>query len=212
VSAALRVDGLLALASLDAANGRLESATRHWREAAALDPHASLLHGAMTMAAPRIAFPDEALRSVRAQLLTSDAELASSGLSRGETRSVRRYLASLLSLRLGDTTALADAQRTLAQAPASDRLAGPLGAALTGHLAKARGDLARALTAFARSDVALPVRSRSRVPALAQHADRLARAEVLERLQRPDEAAQWYAALRDGPFVWGAPYLVGVRD
>lgn len=212
VSAALRVDGLLALASLDAANGRLESATRHWREAAALDPHASLLHEAMTMAAPRIAFPSEALRAVRAQLMTSEAELASSGLSRGEARSVRRYLTGLLSLRLGDTTGLADAQRTLAQTPASDRLAGPLGAALTGHLAKGRGDLARALTAFERSDVALPVRSRSRVPALAQHADRLAHAEVLELLQRPDEAAQWYGALRDGPFVWGAPYLVGVRD
>jgi tetratricopeptide (TPR) repeat protein len=212
VSAPLRVDGLLALASLDVASGNLASAERHWRDAAVVDPSSSLLHRATSMAAPRIAVPEDSLRAVRTQLMTAAGWPDERVLSRTEYRTVRLYLAGLLSLRLRDTLTLAEAQRALTQAPSSDRLATPLGFALAGHRAKAQGDLSVALAAFERSDVALPVRTRSRVPALAQHADRLARADLLQQLQRPDDASKWYAALRDGPAVWGAPYFVGMPD
>jgi tetratricopeptide (TPR) repeat protein len=212
VSSPRRVDGLLALASLDLARDRPSAAARHWREAAILDPFASLMHRAVSMAAPAIAVTDDSLRAVRELLSNARPDSTQSALSAAERSSLRHYLVGLLSLRLGDTLAVEQAQRVLAQVRAPDRLATPLGYALAGHLAKARGDLRGALSAFERSDVSLPIRVRTQVPALAQYAERLARAQVLAALNRTDEAATWYDGLRDGPAVWGAPYLVRLPE
>ena len=86
-------------------------------------------------------------------------------------------------------------------------MSAPLGEALRGHLARERGDLAAAALGFENSVLVLPAPVRALVPALQQYADRFAHAETLRALGRNDEANRWYASLRDGPSLWGAPYL-----
>ncbi len=95
----------------------------------------------------------------------------------------------------------------LTRARPTDGIATPLAEALRGHLASARGDYAAGARAFDNSVLGLPARVRSRTPALMQYADRLAHADALRALGRADEATRWYQSLRDGPAVWGAPYL-----
>ncbi len=158
VGTPMRVEGLLALASLDVAASRLPSAERRWRDAAALDPSATLLHRAMTMAAPGSAFPADSLRAVRQLLADVPLSPDSSVITRREQQSLRLYLSGLLSVPLGDTLALARAQAALARVGTQgDRLAPPLSEALRGHLSRARGNVSDALVAFERGDVGTAV-------------------------------------------------------
>lgn len=203
---AMRVDGLLALASLDLAQGRSESAGRVWRQAALLDPAATLWHRAMSMTAPRVIVPDDTVRAVL-RLLDGAPVGDTTIISRSEQRALQIYLRGLLSLRLGDTASLERGERELARMRPVNRIAEPLRQALRGHRARARGDFPGALAAFEQCDVALPPSVRSRVPALAQYADRLARSEVLQGLNRTAEADRWASSLRDGSAVWGAPFF-----
>ncbi len=205
-SVAMRVDGQLALASLDVAAAQIASAERHWRAAAALDANATLLHRAMTLTAPMVSVAPDTLRALR-QALSVAPTVAVDGLSRDEQVALRAYLGGLLSLRLDDTASLARAEQQIARTGTGNRVSPPLGEALRGHLARARGDLAAAALAFENSVLALPAPVRARVPALQQYADRFAHAEALRALGRNDEANRWYASLRDGPSLWGAPYL-----
>lgn len=207
-SRAVQLDGWLALASLAAAAGQWSEASAHWEQAAKLSVAASLFHRAMCFAAPGVTLPADTLRTVLRQLMTNRDTLQGSALSIDEQRSLQSYLAGLVALRLGDMAAFAQMQRSLARTASGDRLASPLSEALAGHRALQRGELASALAAFERSDVAVPLRVRVQVPALSQYADRWARAAVLRALDRPVDAERWFTALRDGASVWGAPYLL----
>ncbi|WP_353267047.1 protein kinase [Gemmatimonas sp.] len=207
-SRALQLDGWLALASLAAAAGQWSDATRHWQQAARLDAAATLFHHAMCAVAPGAALSTDSLRALLRSLTVNQDTLYGSELSRGEQRSLQSYLTGLVAARLGDLALLSQTQRALAQRMPNDRISLPLSEALAGHLARRRGDLPSALAAFERSDIALPLRVRTRVPALAQYADRWARVDVLRALNRSEEADRWLAALRDGASVWGAAYLI----
>ena len=204
---AMRLEGLLALATLDWSAGQLEAAGRHWRDAAVLDSSATLLHRALMFVAPTDAVNSDTLLAVRRALETEPIPaIARGGLSRDEQRSLRVYLGGLLSKQLRDTVALGRAVEQLASARASDRLATPLRAALRGHLAIARNRNAEAVVAFESSVVSIPFELRSHVPALGQQVDRFARAEALRALGRVAEAKQWYASILDGPALWSVPY------
>jgi hypothetical protein len=133
--------------------------------------------------------------------------LANADLSEGEQRALRQYLAGLIAIRVGDSTQLGNARQSLGRMIAGNRLALPLSEALAGHLAQRRGDMPAALAAFEQSIVALPLRVRAQVPALAQYADRQAYAQVLRAVNRPADASRWEASLRDGASVWGAAYF-----
>ncbi|MEO7998259.1 MAG: protein kinase, partial [Gemmatimonadaceae bacterium] len=154
---AMRVEGLLALATIEFSDGQHEAAGRHWRDAALLDENATLLHRALMFVAPTGAVSADSLRAVRGSLETNPIPRAGPGeLSSEEQRSLRVYLGGLLSRQLQDTAALVRAQAQLARVRTADRLAGPLGAALRGHLALARGNSAEAIAAFESSVVSIP--------------------------------------------------------
>ena len=209
----MRVEGLLALATLAWSDGHPAAAAQHWRDAAVLDADATLLHRALMMVTPTQTVSDDSLRAVRRALEGSRLPASTSNdLSRDEQLSLRVYLGGLLSRQLRDTLALARAQEQLVRGRATDRLAAPLGAALRGHLALARGDNSAAVLAFESSVVSIPFDVRSRVPALGQQVDRFGRAEALRAIGRADEANRWYASLRDGPALWSAPYLAVVAE
>lgn len=211
--ATMRVEGLLALATIDWGDGQYEAAGRHWRDAALLDASATLLHRALMFVSPSGAVSADTLRAVRRELETSPVAISSAGeLSRTEQQSMRVYLGALLSGKLQDTLSLARAHEQLAKVRTSDRLAGPLGAALRGHLELARGHNTEAVAAFESSVVAIPFDLRSRVPALGQQVDRFARAEALRAIGQPGEAKRWYASILDGPALWSVPYRAVVAE
>ncbi|MEP6832905.1 MAG: serine/threonine-protein kinase [Gemmatimonas sp.] len=204
---AMRVEGLLALATIEFCDGQSVAAGGHWRDAALLDENATLLHRALMLVAPTAAVSPDTLRAVRRRLDTPPIPAAAPGeLSSEEQRSLRVYLSGLLSSQLQDTAALLRAQAQLARVRTADRLAGPLGAALRGHLALARGNNAEAIAAFESSVVSIPFEVRSRIPALGQQVDRFARAEALLALSRPADAKRWYLSILDGPALWSVPY------
>ena len=209
VAPALRLEGWLALASLDAAAARPGDAERSWRQAQRVDPALTMLHRAMTMSAPGSPFSPDSIRALR-QMLESTPLGALSGMAAfNERETLRRYASGLLSARLDDTAGVRRARDLLSGAVAADQLARPLREALDAQLLVRRGDWDGALTALRASDLALPAPLRRRVPLLAQFAERRLQAVVLRALGRGDEAAQWDAGLRAEPGVWALPYLTG---
>ncbi len=219
VGPAVRLDGLLALATLDAADQRWAAANAHLSEAALLNADAARMHRALLMLAPTAQAPStvaaaDSMRALR-QLLRMESTAASAvradGLTVSERDHTRRYLVGMLSVRLGDFSVAQEMQARLAADSSSVTLARPLAAALRGHLASANGDDAQAEAAFAQSVVDVPVGLRARAPVLEQHADRLARADVLLRNGKAQDAARWYASLRDGPALMAAPYLAAAE-
>ncbi len=217
---ASRVNGLLALATLAAADGAWPTAAGHIADAAALDPDAAAEHRALLALAPSVTMSADSLRAVRLALLTGSATRIASGdaLTSAEHDDLRQYLAGLLSVRLGDSAGVASAKAALSRRSAADsRLALPLSQAIVGQAHLRSGNLAAALVAFEQCTPDLPARVRARYPALAQHVDRLARAETLQRLGREREAMEWYRSVREGVGmgVAGTPFVAaadsGVR-
>ncbi len=208
---AMRVEGLLALATLSWSDGQPDAAGQYWRTAALLDGEATLLHRALMMATPTIEVSDDSLRAVRRALELPPRASTSGPLSRDEEQSVRLYLRGLLGRRLRDSLGLERVQVQLGRGPVSDRLAAPLAAALRGHLAVLRGDRRAAVAAFEIGMVSIPLDVRSRVPALGQQADRFALGDALRALGQMDDATRWYASIRDGPALWSTPYLEAIR-
>ncbi|MEO7359445.1 MAG: tetratricopeptide repeat protein, partial [Gemmatimonadaceae bacterium] len=210
---AMRVEGLLALATIEFSDGQPEAAARLWRDAALLDENATLLNRALMFVAPNGGVSADSLRTLRRSLEIGPIPRAGPReLSSDEQRSLRLYLGGLLSKQLQDTTALMRAQTQLAKVRTADRLAGPLSAALRGHLALARGNNAEAIAAFESSVVSIPFDVRSRIPALGQQVDRFARAEALRAIGRTDDARRWYASILDGPALWSVPYRAAVAE
>ena len=210
-SSAMRVEGLLALATLDWSAGNVASARGRWHESAMLDASSTTMHRALMFASPAVVVEADTLRSARMALQTLNfVEQGAGGLSRGEQESLRMYLVGLLSRQLRDSNALGQAQRQLAAVRSGDRLSAPLSAALGAHLAVMRGELESAIPLFERSMVALPYPLRSRFPALGQQVDRFAYAEALRLTNRSDDARRWYASIADGPALFSAPYDASV--
>ncbi len=210
--ASLRVEGLLALAVLDWANGRTDAAYDAWAQATRLNASAALLARAVAAAAPSSPASADTLRSLRLALARGDQPRAGLGLNADEWGTLRAYLGGLLSARLADTLTLATSVQQLASPRNGNRLAAPLREALRGHLARARGNNDAAIAAFEKSIVQLPFEVRARIPALGQQADRFAHAEALHSAGRDVEARAWYASLRDGPALWSTPYLAAVAS
>ena len=97
-------------------------------------------------------------------------------------------------------------ERLSRRAPSSG-VAAALAQSLRGHELFAAGRFDDAVRAFDAGilDASDVVRAQS--PVLQQYTDRLVRAQALDSLGRPAEATRWYRTLRDGPTVWGAPFL-----
>jgi Protein kinase domain len=206
---ASRLEGLLALATLDVTDGVWADAVAHLTAAAAIDAGGAAEHRALLALSPSLRVSDSTLRNARQTLLTQRPAKsdASDELSAGERDDVRSYLAGLLSVRLGDSTGVVAARASLARLGASDsRVASPLRESLAGHWQLRRGNSAGAAAAFANAIPDIPARVRLRYPALGQHLDRLARARVFQQLGRREEAARWYASLREGSGVTGLPF------
>ncbi len=213
-----RGDGLLALATLDVADGRWDAAATHYRSAALLDPDRAAEQRALAALAPSVVVSPDTLRTLRAAVQSRRVgpSLSTGELSSVEQDDVRLYLVGVLSVRLGDAAGVTAAVQALTNRPvAESRLAAALAQAVTGQWQLRRGDLAAAIAAFERSVPDLPARLRLQHPALGQHLDRLARAETLRRLGRQDEARRWYVSVREGFGVAGTPFVAsadsGVR-
>jgi serine/threonine protein kinase/tetratricopeptide (TPR) repeat protein len=207
---AFRVDGLLALTALDLADGKLERAEAHFRALTLLAPDVATEQRALFAVAPSARTSPDSLRALRRALLARrEGGIAiDDALSTIEHEDLRHYLAGILSVRVGDSIAVVTARNALARhSAAGSRVAAPLSAALAGHWLLRSGLFDPALAAFERSDVDLPARVRRQHPVLAQHLDRLARAETLERLGRQPDAMRWYRSLREGAGVLGAPFV-----
>ena len=217
-AAASRVDGLLALATLEVADGEWGAATTLFRDAAALDPERAIEGHAVSALAPSVSVSLDTLRALRRTLLGQRVAHSATDddLTPSERDDLRQYVAGLLSVRLGDSTGVAAARSALmARKAAESRVAVPLSNAISGHWQLRHGNLAAALVAFEQCIPDLPTRIRSDHAALGQQVDRLARAETLQRLGRASEARSWYQSVREGSGVAGAPFLAaadsGVR-
>ncbi|WP_310571588.1 serine/threonine-protein kinase [Gemmatimonas sp.] len=206
---ALQLEGLLALATLDIAASRFTAAGQHWRDAALLDPDATLRHRALLYAGPSLRMNADTLEAIRGSLERSVSSVAPDlhGLTTAEHRALRVYLGGLLSARLDDTTRLMQAQQQLTGMVPVNRLSVPLSYALQGHLSRRRRNERAAIAAFERSMVDIPASIRANVPALGQQIDRFAHAEALRAMGQRDEARRWYRSLRDGPGLMNAPFL-----
>ncbi len=209
----LRLEGLLALATLDATDGRDTSALKWWQEADAIDVFATDMHRALLAIAPRVGVDSSRLIALRRAL----AAQPRIGLNPGETLSdserdeLRQYLIGLLSVRLREDAAVEVARRTLARAARSSRVAASLEAALRGHQALAAREYEKSARAFQESVTSVPIGVRRRYPVLEQHADRLARADALRAMGRQEEAARWYRSLLEGPAITAFPYATAAR-
>ncbi len=215
---ATREEGLLALATLDVADGQWVAATAHYRSAALLDPDRAAELRALSALTPAVVVSPDTLRALRSAIQARRAQPAPSGsdLSSMELDDLRQYLVGMLSVRLGDAAGVASAVEALKKRPTSEsRLAVALSQAVTGHWQLRLGSLAAAIAAFEGSIPDLPARLRAQHPALGQHLDRLARGETLRRLGRLDEARRWYVSVREGFGVAGTPFVAsadsGVR-
>jgi len=217
-----RSDGLLALATLDVADGQWNAAEEHYRSAARLEPDQAMEQRALSALAPAVVVSVDTLRALRVALRVAPqarrgAPLPSSGeLSSIERDDVRQYLVGVLSVRLGDAAGATAAVQALATRPAAEsRVAAALGQAVSGHWHLRSGNRSAALVAFDAGIPDVPARLRLQHPALGQHLDRLARAETLRRLGRPDEARRWFLSVREGFGVAGTPFVAsadsGVR-
>lgn len=212
---ATRVEGLRALATLDVAAGDWTSASVRFRGIESLEPGTSAEDRALLALAPTVSIAADSLRVMRTVLQQRrPAPLSQAGgaLTSSERDAVREYLIGLLSIRLDDSAVVAASIKALAARDASpSRLAASLASALTGHWQQQRGNFAASIAAFEQSVPDLPSRLRAQYPALGQHVDRLARAEVLLQLGRRREAAQWYRSLTEGPSVGGAPFVAAAE-
>jgi tetratricopeptide (TPR) repeat protein len=209
-ASASRLEGLLALATLDVADGSWTRASAHLASAAVLDSGAAAEHRAVLALSPAVRVSDDTLRDVRRALLTrrSSGAVNADDLSHNEHEDVRSYLAGLLSVRLRDSVGVVSARESLERHGGSgSRLAAPLIESLAGHWHVHRGNFVNAALAFENAIPDLPTQLRVRYPALGQHQDRLARAAVLHRLGRRADAVRWYGSLREGSGVAGAPFV-----
>jgi tetratricopeptide (TPR) repeat protein len=205
-----RADGLLALGALDVADGDWDAAELSFQQAALLAPDASAEQRALFALSPSVRVSPDTLRALRRALLARSTGQSAphDDLTRNEHDDVRQYLFGLLSVRLGDSTGMLAARAALTRRAANtSRVAASLSAAVEGHWLLRAGNLSDALVAFERCIPELPARLRAQSPALAQHLDRLAHAETLRRLNRPDDAARWYRSLREGAGVAGTPFV-----
>ncbi len=209
----LRLEGLLALASLDAVGGRLGSASARWQQAEEIDAPVATLHRAVLAIAPGTQADSTQLLALRRALLAAPIAgvVARDALGELELADLRQYVIGLLSLRMRDLAAVENARQQLIRAARSSRLAAPLAAALRGHLAFVAGNYDEAQRVFAGSVVDVPIHVRRRFPLLEQHADRLARADALRAIGKWDEAKRWYASLLEGPALTAAPYVASAR-
>ncbi len=210
---AFRLEGLLALATLDATNGNGALALQWWQAADAIDVLAADMHRALLALAPRAAADTLQFIALRGALAayprigTNTAKM----LSDLELAQLRQYLIGLLSVRLRDNSAIENARRTLERAPRTSRVAVALEAALAGHQALANGEFEQAVRAFEKSISGVPIGVRRQYPVLEQHADRLAHAEALRALGRLNEAERWYRSLLEGPALTAVPYAEAAR-
>ncbi|MDZ7632699.1 MAG: protein kinase [Gemmatimonadaceae bacterium] len=205
---ASRLDGLLALASLDVADGDWNAASGRFRDAAALDPDRTLESRALLALAPSVRVADDTLRQLRAGLVASSRPRRERGgaLTPKEAADVNAYLAGLLSVRLGDSTGVASMRGALARDAATSRIASALARALGGHWHLQRGRPAAALAEFEESTADLPALIRARHPALDQHLERLGRARALQLLGREPDARAWFRSLKEGFGPAGLPF------
>ncbi len=213
-----REDGLLALATLDVADGQWDAAAAHYRSVVLLDPDRAAEQRALSALTPSVIVSPDTLRALRSAVQARRAQTALPGgeLSSMERDDVRQYLVGLLSVRLGDVAGVTAAVEALRKRPTSEsRVAVALSQAVTGHWQLGRGSLTEAIAAFEASIPDLPARLRAQHPVLGQHLDRLARAETLRRLGRQDDARRWYVSVREGFGVAGTPFVAsadsGVR-
>ena len=205
-----RVDGLLALATLDVADGKWDTAATHYRDAALLDADRAAEYRALAALSPSVVVSADTLRALRRVLASRRVASmsASDDLSSVERDDVRAYLVGVLSARLGDSAGVAAVQLALAKRSAGEsRVAAALSQSVAGHWQLRQGKLTAAIAAFEGSVPDVPARLRLQHPALEQHLDRLARAESLRRFGRRDEARRWYLSLREGFGVTGTPFV-----
>jgi serine/threonine protein kinase/tetratricopeptide (TPR) repeat protein len=205
-----RVEGLLALGTLDVAEGAWDAAALHFEGAAAVDADRALEYRALAALAPTVSVSADTLAALQRALATRRSVDARPGeaLTITERDDIRRYLQGVLSVRLGDASGVEAARTALAdRGAAQSRVAEALSHAVAGHWLLRRGEIARALAEFESSVPHIPARVRMEHAVLEQHLDRFARATVLRRLGRAEEASRWTRALADGFGVAGTPYV-----
>ena len=214
-----RVEGLVSLASLHVGEGRYDSALVQWRAAQPLDSGAVLVARTLAALAPSSPIPNDSLAPLQRRLVRyassqtpPEGGLNGAGLSLVDQTAVLHYLVGLLSIRVNDGASVERALRQLSASAGRSAIATALLQAVRGHHALAQRRYGEASTAFAAAMVDVPERERTLIPALQQQVDRFGYAEALRALGRDDEAAGWYASLRDGPAVWSAPYLARSRN
>jgi tRNA A-37 threonylcarbamoyl transferase component Bud32 len=207
---ATRLDGLLALASIDVADGDWTRASARLQVARSIDEAKASETQALLALAPSISVPSDTLREVRRQLLASTAStvVTLTGTRTVEQEDVRPYLGGLLSVRLNDERGVEAARRVLLRRrEQSSRIASALLASLDGHWQYRLGNLPAALAAFDQAIPDVPSRLRHHSLTLSQPLDRWTRAALFTRLGRPGDANRWAASLRESSGVWNAPFL-----
>jgi tetratricopeptide (TPR) repeat protein len=212
-----RTAGLVDLANLAAAQGRIDAARRHLEAAAEIDPRAAAEARALLAAAPfRQADAAELALARDAVARAPDGPEAPRETSvflsvhHGLHGHLRTYLLGLLYARLGDAARAAQYTRDLEARPESTEvgsLTQDLARGIRAESASRRGRPAEVTAAFegARRESWYELATAS--PFFAQARERFVQAEALEAQGRDAEAALLYRSLGGQGSLFELPYL-----
>jgi serine/threonine-protein kinase len=207
-----RANGYLHRAWVAVARGRWSAAEEYWESAGTIQPGWTLIHRVLAASLAHSPVPHEELDSMRASVMAWAPPAAlEDGQHAGDLQALQSYLIGLLDWRVGDETGVAHTIADLAAIPTATRGLAASFAATLEALELTRADRATdALAALDRAEMHMPFHRRARSPLLEQHLGRFLRAEILrsqESEATDEQALRWYAALEDGYFHWGAPFV-----
>ncbi len=198
----------LTLAELELAQGRLGAAREHFKQLALVNRHWALADEAYRMLASHHTIGNDELRRWQGLLQRWDAEAAPLAdplppnamaiRHDGLNEHLRRYLLGRIGARLHSY------QAALGYADDLEKMGNPAGAGSVGvdlaqsiraHVFAEQGRLEEALQALESAPREVPFPRRGLSWAYVQPQERFLRAELLERLGRPEEALKWYQSI-----------------
>lgn len=206
-----RTQGRLYEAYLHAARGQWQAADRIFAEIDSSAYGWALIYRTLIATVPHAPYTPADLDALRADIArwNPDAYPLPGGMHSDDLHALKPFMYGLISVHMGDEEAARQAIRQLTRAGAEDVPAAATSYAHTieAYLAWKQGRAAETLALLDAAERPLPFAVRNRSPVYEQIFNRFLRAEALRAEGRYNEALAWYAALNDGYYVWGSPYL-----
>jgi tetratricopeptide (TPR) repeat protein len=205
-----RAFGLVTLAHLDLARGRVVEAFDRLRETERLEPGWALTTRGLFATLPFLPLGESRRREVRDELLSWDPAGGRSAVAiplafHNELNPhFRAFLLGVLAVRLGETESAALEAESLSELPVPDEAAAllqHLGRTLHAEILRARGDATGALAVLEQGRLDVWFQFAVASPFYAGTFERFLRAELLAEVGRTPEALRWWGAIAErSPF------------